>query len=676
MNGVLPYIRPNYRPGPDPYLPLCNGKQNKKLEELEILWTKKIVAMRKLVSLFLLVILSACSFKSEAPEQTTTLSEEQLKAVPKWAQSAIWYQIFPERFYNGDHTNDPRKEDIVGSYPGAIPENWQTTAWTAEWHLEDPWMKELKGTTDFTGNPVTSLNQKVQMRRYGGDLAGVLAKLDYLDSLGVTAIYFNPLNDAPSLHKYDARNWRHIDRNFGPNPDGDAALMAQEDPADPETWIFTEADSLFLQIIEEIHQRGMRLILDYSWNHTGVHFWAWQDILKSQAESNYADWYWVEAYDDPKTDSNEFSYNGWFSLPELPEIKDTPYVDHTKVVSPFEGQVQSADARQHIYAISKRWLDPNGDGDPRDGVDGFRLDVAAEMPLGFWRDYRREVRSVNPDAFLLGEVWWEEWPDKLIDPQPYLQGDIFDGVMNYRWFRSLRRHIAAAPDSMPASALRDSLQAYANSASRDHQRAWMNMSASHDAPRLATALFNRNAYKVGTGRDNVDYQIHKPDQAARIRQILFLHTQFTMPGAPQIYNGDEMGMWGEDDPGNRKPLIWPEFDFEAERSYPFAMDLKYDLPQFDQDLFKLYQKLIALRKGEEIWSAGRISFPELENQGDILVYDRVLEGDTLRCVLNATAYPQDYSGPGTLEEAYTSGQYDYQRIVNQVPPLSFGIFRL
>ena len=112
-----------------------------------------------------------------------------------------------------------------------------------------------------------------------------MERLDYLQDLGVTALYLNPLNDAPSLHKYDARNYHHIDRNFGPDPRGDERRTAAEDPADPATWTWTAADSLFLALVREIHRRGMRVIMDYSWNHTGITFWAWQDVLKNQRSS-------------------------------------------------------------------------------------------------------------------------------------------------------------------------------------------------------------------------------------------------------------------------------------------------------------------------------------------------------------------------------------------------------
>lgn len=633
--------------------------------------------MRVAVIFALLLFLSACG---PEPLLDQEKSEIDYSKVPSWAQSAIWYQIFPERFYNGDSSNDPRAEDLVGAYPGFVPKNWQTTPWTWEWHRLEAWLQHTDSLKDLSGNYVQGFNQKVQLRRYGGDLAGILAKLDYLDSLGVNAIYFNPLNDAPSLHKYDARNWRHIDRNFGPDPRGDGRIMAAENPADPATWQWTAADSLFLELIEAIHAKGMHLILDYSFNHTGTQFWAWQDLLAKQEASDFKDWYWTDSWDNPETPENEFSYTGWLGVPSLPEIKDTPYVDHRTEVRPFNGNVQNAQAKEHIFNVARRWLDPNGDGDPSDGVDGYRLDVAAEMPLDFWRDFRKEVRSLNPEAYLIGEVWWQKWPDKLMDPKPYLKGDVFDGVMNYRWFRSTREFIMAAPDSMSVARYIDSVQSYFASADDAHGQAWMNMSASHDAPRLATAMLNRNAYKQGANRDNFEYKIHKPNAAAKARQKLFLWMQFTMPGAPQIYNGDEMGMWGEDDPGNRKPLIWPEFEFEAERSYPFVKDLRYDVPRFDTTLFEDYRHLIEMRRNQPIWSKGSLAFHKSASESKLLVYHRIYGNDTNTVVINNSQYPQPFNWTQkTLEANSLSLDQALQQKAlfeeqKQIPPLSCFIF--
>ncbi|MDX1702162.1 MAG: alpha-amylase family glycosyl hydrolase, partial [Melioribacteraceae bacterium] len=355
----------------------------------------------------LLPFFLSCDYDSEKDlsQSQTKFAETAFADVPAWSKEVIWYQIFVERFRNGDPNNDPTPVDLEGTYPGIIPESWTVTPWTQDWHKPDPYFAELNGKKDFLGNEIVSFGQKSQLRRYGGDLQGVLDKMDYLESLGVTAIYFNPLNDAPSLHKYDARHWRHIDRNFGPNPRKDVETMSKETPDDPSTWKFTEADKLFLKVIGEFHKRGIKIILDFSWNHTGHTFWAFKDLVKNQKDSKYADWYWIKKFDDPNTPENEFEYRGWFGVAELPEIKETEYHDHLKYVSPFDGDIVDESAKEHIFNISRRWLDPNNDGDPSDGVDGFRLDVAAELPLSFWKEYRKNVRDVNPNAYLIGEVW-------------------------------------------------------------------------------------------------------------------------------------------------------------------------------------------------------------------------------------------------------------------------------
>jgi cyclomaltodextrinase len=378
------------------------------------------------VFIYVLFSLNCTESRESFHNKNLVIKRTVFENPPEWAKEVIWYQIFVERFRNGDSGNDPTPADIEGAYPGFVPKSWQITTWTHDWYKEDPYFKELEGKKDFSGNTISNFNQKAQLRRYGGDLQGVLDKIGYLDSLGISAIYFNPLNDAPSLHKYDARYWRHIDRNFGPAPQKDGETILQEISEDPNTWKFTEADKLFLKVIDEFHKRGIKVILDYSWNHTGHTFWAWKDLVKKQKESKYADWYWINKFDNPNTIDNEFDYRGWAGVIDLPEIKETKKYDHTKPIQPFEGNIYHESAKQHIFNISKRWLDPNGDGNPSDGVDGFRLDVAAEIPLGFWREYRKVVKGVNPDAYLLGEIWWEEWPDKLLDPKPFLEGDIFD----------------------------------------------------------------------------------------------------------------------------------------------------------------------------------------------------------------------------------------------------------
>ena len=560
---------------------------------------------------------------------------------PAWAEEVIWYQIFVERFHNGDTSNDPRPVDIAGAYANPLPANWMITPWGQDWYADDNYFPALDSVKDWHGNPINTFDAKLQFRRYGGDLAGVLQKLDYLDSLGVTALYFNPINDAPSLHKYDARNWRHIDINFGPSPDADKEIIAQEDPADPNTWRFTSADSLFLKLIDAVHQRGMRLIIDYSWNHTGNEFWAWQDVLEKQEASAYRDWYWVKNWDNPTTDSNEFDYRGWFGVATLPEIKETQALDHTADIQAFEGNVYSEAVKDHIFTVTKRWLDPNGDGNPEDGVDGFRLDVAAEIPLGFWRDYRKVVKELNPQAYLIGEVWWKKFPHDLLNPAPYLKGDIFDAVMNYRWYRAARSYFNPAPDSSGSKDLTDSLISFSRNLRYGSSLALMNVSSSHDVPRLSTSLYNNTLYKFDAKvSQNSQYKINKPDAYTRQKQKALLLHQFTYVGAPQIYGGDEMGMWGADDPDNRKPLIWPELNFEKEAKHPLDLPRPGDVVVFDSTLFNYYRDLISMRRRYQALQKGKLEFlRDFEKQG-LLVYERTWEEEHLLCIFNNTAQPK------------------------------------
>ncbi len=609
------------------------------------------------VALVILLLIVSCSKK---------LPEVELKPAPdsppEWASDVIWYQIFVERFHNGDKSNDPKIENIKGTYPGYIPENWSLTPWTQDWYKEDEYFKQVHGKLDFLNNPINSFDAKTSLRRYGGDIQGVIDKLDYLTELGVNAIYFNPINDAPSAHKYDARHWRHIDVNFGPDPVGDIELIADEDPADPSTWVLTSADKLFLEFLQMAKSKGIRVILDYSWNHTGHTHWAWRDLLENQQESEFADWYWVKQFDDLTTAENEFEYRGWFGVFDLPEIQETVYEDHSKQVRLFEGNIKSDSAKSHILAVTRRWLDPNGDGDPSDGVDGYRLDVAAELPLGFWREYRTYVKSINPEAFLVGEIWWEKWPDDLFDPAPVLKGDIFDSVMNYRWYRAARQYFSKSSITMLPSELEESLSAQRLNIADSFYESMMNMSASHDSPRLLTSFNNKNKYKYNAKESqNARYNANKPSQETMQRAKLLLAHQFTYIGSPQIWAGDEMGMWGSDDPHNRKPLIWSELEFENETSHPKALIKSEDSVRFNHDLFEYYQFLIDMRKSNPVLRQGQVEFTDVNDARKIFGYKRAFKaGDASEndnqmawVVFNSSRYEHTLLSPQSLLKTNT-----------------------
>jgi glycosidase len=434
--------------------------------------------------------------------------------------------------------------------------------------------------------------------------------------------------------------------------------MATEDPADPRTWTWSAADSLFLRLVREVHRRGMRIIVDYSWNHTGTAFWAWRDVLEQQRSSRFADWYEIERFDDPATpDTNEFAYRGWVGVRSLPEWK--------KVGRPA-GQTRGAiegnlvpGVRDHVFAVTRRWLDPNGDGDHSDGVDGFRLDVAEMVPLGFWRDYRRFVRGINPEAYLVGEVWWESWPDRMYDPAPWLRGDVFDAVMNYRWYVPTLGFFAGAPPRLTASQYRARLDSLAIGIGPSPRRAMMNLTASHDTPRFGTSVYNPVRWKYRNNpREDRGYRIDRPDGRTRQIQRLILVQQFTYVGAPHIWNGDEVGMWGADDPDERKPVVWADTRYDDEVTHPFGRPRHRDRVAPDTALLRTYRDLIALRRQHlRLFVDGSLDWLLTDDARGLLAYERVLGDQRAIAAFNASDTPREvsFAAEGAYHLAFPAG---------------------
>jgi glycosidase len=560
------------------------------------------------------------------------LSEKDLTAVPEWSKHAIWYQIFVERFRNGDTLNDPTLEDIKGSYPESIPDDWKITPWHHDWYSHEPWL-DRTGANNFYG--------KIQARRYGGDLQGVLDKIDYLSALGITAVYFNPLNDAPSLHKYDPSTYTHIDRNFGPDPKGDVTLMGKETPDDPRTWQWTSADKLFLKVVAEFHKRGIKVILDYSWNHTGRHFWALEDVRKNGSKSKFADWYNIIKFDDPATPQNEFEYEGWGGKNIYMPVFKKDIVPPDDKEMPFEGNFHSESLKRYIFNVTKRWLDPDNNGDPSDGIDGFRLDVAAEIPMGFWREYRKVVRTVNPQAYLVGEVWWLHWPDKLLDPAQFM-GTQFDAIMNYRWYRLARGFFGQAEPVLNASGFVKGVEMITKGISPENQQAMMNVVASHDSPRLSTSLYNKGMDKFNaTPAADTAYRINRPDAKTREEQKLLLVHQYTFIGAPHIWNGDEVGMWGAD---CRKPMVWSDLKYDDEKAnFDPARSRPVDKVYPDTALLGYIRSLVKLRKDNPVLSTGDLKFLVADDQKMVLGYSRSNGTDEIIAVFNRSDKDQTIS---------------------------------
>jgi glycosidase len=394
--------------------------------------------------------------------------------------------------------------------------------------------------------------------------------------------------------------------------------------------------------------------MDYSWNHTGKEFWALNDIKKNGKGSKFVDWYNILEFDDPKTPENEFKYEGWGGRnPYMPVFKKDIIPPDDKVM-PFEGNLHSESLKQHIYNVTRRWLDPDNDGNPADGVDGFRLDVSGEIPMGFWRDYRKVVRALNPEAYIVGEIWWLEWPDKLLDPKVFLEGDQYDAIMNYRWCRIARGFFGQAVPVLTPTGFVKEIERINNGIKTENLQGMMNVSSSHDTPRLSTSLFNKgmDKYNAKPG-DDPAYKINKPDARTIEEQKLLLVHQYTFIGAPQIWNGEEMGMWGADDPDCRKPLIWDDIVFEDEKAaFDPSGKRPVDVVKADKELFAFYQKLIKMRKENPVLVYGDLNFPVADDDKMVLAYSRKNGKDEIICVFNRSDRAQSVDIP--LE---TSGNF-------------------
>ena len=514
-----------------------------------------------------------------------------------WARGVVWYQIFPERFCNGDTANDPTVEEVPEA--GMNPE-WQIHPWTSDWYKMQFW--EKKESDDFYDI------SNVFARRYGGDLIGVIEKLDYLAELGIGAIYFNPVFEAESLHKYDAGSYHHIDDNFGPYPISDKKrLIGAEENEDPGTWIWTGADSTFLHLIEEAHKRNIRVVIDGVFNHSGRAFFAFQDVVKNGKKSRYKDWYNIVCWDDSTTSENEFDYKSWWGFKSLPEFAEDE-----------SGLAQGPKA--YIFAITKRWMDPNGDGEPGDGIDGWRLDVANEVAAPFWREWYKFVKKINPSALLVSEIW--------DDASEWITDKRMDNTMNYLFAYAVVDFFIDRNTAISGYEFADRLKRIQKLYQGDAMYLLWNLIDSHDTDRLASMIVNpdRNFDRDNSPRSNPDYAVRRPTHFERQIQKQIVAFQMGFIGSPMIYYGDEAGMWGADDPDDRKPMVWPDREYEVEKCHPLQNQTSsMDSVKFANELFGYYRALINLRRNNRIFKEGDLNILESATDTNCFGFSRSAE---------------------------------------------------
>ncbi len=375
---------------------------------------------------------------------------------PEWSKGAVVYQIFPERFHNGNPLNDP---------PGTQP-------WDA-----DP-MKANLGNDGF----------------FGGDLEGVIDKLDYLYNLGVDAIYLNPIFESVSSHKYDTTDYMRVDPHVG----DDMVLQ----------------DLIYYAELDDIG-----IILDGVFNHSGTEFWAFQDVIANEKDSEYVDWFFIRRFPIRSFQGMALSYDGWSGYAHMPKLN-----------------VLNPELQDYFAGVVEKY--------GKMGISGWRLDVAGEVRPKFWQEFfRPSVKEINSEAILVGELWG--------DSRAYLREDMFDSVTNYLFRDALFQYVLRAGKS--AERFVSMTNYYLNNYPPQVLHSLWNLLGSHDTERAFTAA-----------RHDLDLM------------KIMVGIQMTFVGSPVIYYGDEIGMSGGGDPDCRRPMIWDEADWNTElfEYYNLLIDLR------------------------------------------------------------------------------------------------------
>lgn len=529
-------------------------------------------------------------------------------STPAWAKGAVMYQIFVDRFCNGDPSNDVEDGEYV--------------------YIGEPVCK-VKDWNEFPA--------AMDIRRFhGGDLQGVLDKLDYLEELGVEVIYFNPLFVSPSNHKYDIQDYDYIDPHYGviiedggevlPEGEKDNTRATKYQKRTGDIRNLEASNRLFAKLVEEMHTRGMRVILDGVFNHCGS-FNKWMDrerIYEPQpeyekgayvsAQSPYRDFF---HFFDEREEAWPYNknYDGWWGHDTLPKLnyEDSPMLE------------------EYILNIGKKWVSPPYN------ADGWRLDVAADLGYSneynhiFWENFRKAVKSANPQALILAEHYG--------DPGEWLQGDEWDSVMNYdafmeplTWFLTgMEKHSDERRTDLWGNAdnFVNTMNHFMASMLTPSLQVAMNELSNHDHSRFLT----RTNHIVGRVAQLGSKAAEEGINLAVMREAVAV--QMTWVGAPTVYYGDEAGVCGFTDPDSR-------------RTYPLGQENR-ELVEFHKEMIRIHKREKPLRTG---------SLKMLSWSSNVLAYARFQEGEQIIVVLNNSKELKEVTIPVWQAEVPMKGKME------------------
>lgn len=532
------------------------------------------------------------------------------KVTPAWAATAIYYEILPSRFRNGDLANDPTIDTVGETH--LLPGNWQLSPWTADWYGRSPWEEGLG--PNFYENGLS-------VRRFGGDLEGCIQGLNYLKDLGINAVILTRVFQARADNSSEASSLHHVDASFGPLALEDAAALAKE-TEDPQTWVFTQADRLLLEFIRQAHDRGIRVLLRIDFTHIGRDFFAFRDLRRAQEASAYKNWFVVTRFDDPATEKSEFKYNGWRGRDSSPEFASN-------------ARGLAAGPRAYVTAAVHRWMDPNGDGDTADGVDGWVIDSAPELPMTFWARWHEQLRRQFPDAFTIC--------DTRQSAEGFLKEGSFSAAMDYFGFAVPVKgfFIDGKLKGEDFGALLLQRREVVPSAKLP---ALLNLIDSSSTDRVASMAQNpaTEAYEpsqipydvANSAERSESYDIRKPLERTRALQRLIALMQVTYPGAPTIYYGTEAGMWGGDEPDNRMPMVWQDMRFAPRLLDPRGKPRVEDDPNFNLAVHSFYKQVLQLHRDYRALNGGTFSLLEVTGDPRAFAFSRRATNQSLAVVFN------------------------------------------
>ncbi len=577
---------------------------------------------------------------------------------PQWASEAVWYQIFPDRFCrsNDDCAMTPRH--LYGTAPWNIKPDkpWQRHPWTSDWYAREPYERENQGT----------LKDNMLRRRYRGDINGIISKLAYLRDLGVTALYINPLQYSPSLHKYDGTNFLHTDPFLGSTPEADIEKIESEDFDDFDNASWTTADRETLKLISEAHKMGMKVMFDGVFNHIGYNSKPFQDVLKRREKSPYYGWFIINK---AKSTPQKLSYEKfWGFVTEMPKLNyGCPQV------------------RQYVFATLKRWLKPTVDGVEYEGIDGWRLDHAVGVAPTFWKSAYQFTKKINKNSLFLAELIE---PESII--KTYLDSGAFDCIMNYGLYFLACEFFTKEDKKMSGKEFDKRLWLHLKLFKPEANYLAMNLLGCHDTERIASLIVNRKLKKYGsiakffehTHINDRGYTSRRPDALERQIQRMMVVFEFFMIGAPMVYYGDELGMYGANDPDCRKPMEWPEMTFDDEHLVTGGRHLYHRREHVGADLeiLSFYKKTIALRHKCKALSHGILSTDYTDPVKRIWIASRIHGQERFIAAFNCDYEPATITLDGMHRRTFldyydgTESPADHDgHIAIELPPCSFKV---